>query len=218
MEYQDTVLDIKSVRLGDYQTNCYALRSAGELFIVDPGDEFDKILELIDGESVRGIILTHWHMDHVGMAARLKEYSGAKVYASFIDAPEIQSGRLNESLGKVVDACEVDVFLQEGDIVKVGDISFDIILTPGHTTGSMCLFASGEQGGKGSSCSSLLISGDTLFCSTIGRVDMIGGSMEDMRNSLAKLSALPDDTLVLPGHEGPTSIGQERNRVFAQYL
>ena len=218
MENYRTVLDVTSVRLGDYQTNCYALRSAGALFIVDPGDEFDKILTLINGDKVNGIILTHWHMDHVGMAARLKEHTKAKVYASFIDGPEIQSGRLNELIGKAVDECEVDVFLHEGDIVKVGDISFDIILTPGHTAGSMSLFASSEQCEKDNDCSSLLISGDTLFCSTIGRVDMIGGSMEDMKNSLVKLSKLPDNTLVLPGHERPTSIGQERSRVFLQYL
>ena len=95
-------------------------------------------------------------------------------------------------------------------------MAWKVVLTPGHTKGSMCLFIDPRFGNHPEG-SPVLVSGDTLFCASIGRTDFEGGSMDDMRASLKRLAVLPDETLVLPGHNDLTTIGAERRRVFAQF-
>ena len=102
------------------------------------------------------------------------------------------------------------------DILKIGDMPWKVILTPGHTEGGICLFID-PRFGTNPEGAPVLISGDTLFCGSIGRTDFQGGDMNAMRRSLKRLAVLPDETVVLPGHNSTTKIGNERKRVFAYY-
>ena len=106
--------------------------------------------------------------------------------------------------------------LQDGAALHYGGRMLRCVLTPGHTPGSMCLFLD-PRFGSDAAGAPLLISGDTLFCGSIGRTDFAGGSMDDMRHSLKKLATLPDNTIVLPGHNDLTTIAAERERTFAYY-
>ena len=135
--------------------------------------------------------------------------------ASAVDAPQVENPGEND-FGMTSNACPVDRTVANGDVVEVGDMKWKVIETPGHTKGSICLFNIPQFGNHPGGLP-VLISGDTLFAGTIGRTDFEGGSMEEMRVSLKKLAALPDDTAVLPGHNNLTTIGAERRRVFALY-
>ena len=106
--------------------------------------------------------------------------------------------------------------MKDGDKVQVGGMEWKVIATPGHTKGGICLYLDPECTGN-PAAAPVLVSGDTLFCGTVGRTDFIGGSMDDMRRSLKRLAQLPDDTVVLPGHNALTTIGAERGRVFKLY-
>ena len=108
------------------------------------------------------------------------------------------------------------VTVKDGDKVQVGGMEWKVIATPGHTKGGICLYLDPECTGN-PAAAPVLVSGDTLFCGTVGRTDFIGGSMDDMRRSLKRLAQLPDDTVVLPGHNALTTIGAERGRVFKLY-
>ena len=148
-------------------------------------------------------------------AAELREATGAPVIASAIDAPLIEEP-CDEDLSTRGVPCPVDRTVAHGDVVEVGNMKWKVIATPGHTPGSICLFDIPQFGNHPKGLP-VLLSGDTLFAGTIGRTDFKGGSMADMRASLKKLAALPDDTAVLPGHNNLTTIGAERRRVFALY-
>ena len=137
------------------------------------------------------------------------------VIASAIDAPLIEEP-CDEDLSTRGVPCPVDRTVAHGDVVEVGNMKWKVIATPGHTPGSICLFDIPQFGNHPKGLP-VLLSGDTLFAGTIGRTDFKGGSMADMRASLKKLAALPDDTAVLPGHNNLTTIGAERRRVFALY-
>ena len=113
-------------------------------------------------------------------------------------------------------ACPVDQRVNHGDVVKIGNMPWKVISTPGHTEGSMCLFLDSSLTER-LDAKPVLIAGDTLFFGSIGRTDFSGGSMSAMRKSLKRLAVLPDDTVVLPGHGNLTTIGGERRRVFAFY-
>ena len=164
-------------------------------------------------------VAAHWRYKETGAsrpgAAELREATGAPVIASAVDAPLIEEPR-DEDLSTRGVPCPVDRTVAHGDVVEVGNMKWKVIATPGHTPGSICLFDIPQFGNHPKGLP-VLISGDTLFAGTVGRTDFAGGSMADMRASLKKLAALPDDTAVLPGHNNLTTIGAERRRVFALY-
>ncbi|MGN0301910.1 MAG: MBL fold metallo-hydrolase [Anaerotardibacter sp.] len=201
--------------LGPVMTNCFVLTDGESTIVVDPSADADKIIAMLQGKKLDAIFVTHHHHDHVGALKELKDKTGAKVYASEIDAPIIE----NQTPGDAyisADSCPVDVKLRDKDKVRVGSMVWKVISTPGHTPGSICFFLDSEQTNHPEK-PHLLVSGDTLFCGTIGRTDFEGGSLKDMRASLKKLSQLPGDTLVLPGHNSLTTIQDEQRRVFAYY-
>lgn len=178
---------IKTIKVGSLQTNCYVIvdEKTGEAVVIDPGDEAAKILPALEGLKVRHIIVTHGHPDHFGAIDEVKKATGA---------PLLMHGGDEWFLVP-------DLVLKEGDEIKFGELSLKVLHTPGHSPGGICLYREGH-----------LFSGDTLFAEAHGRVDIPGASAAAMRESLQRLSRLPDDTIVYPGHDETTTIRQEKER------
>lgn len=182
-----------------YMTNCYIIEDeeTKETMIVDPGAEAYKIIEMVRiiGGNVKYIVLTHCHTDHICAVPEVKQELGGAVLIHRDDAnglknPEIS---LTNMLGEKPNlTLEADSRLDDGDIIHVGNLSFRIIHTPGHTKGGICLYCEQEK---------LLLSGDTLFRGTWGRTDVpTGDAKKIMQSIMNKLLILPEDTIVYPGH------------------
>lgn len=213
-EVQGLCVDVSYLVLGALENNTYIISDGEGVMVVDPSCEVDRILLALEGKVPDVIVLTHHHYDHMGAAAVLREATGAKVIASDADAPFVETPK--SDFMKTADPCPVDLRVNNGDVVKLGNMEWKVISTPGHTPGSMCLFLIPQFGNHPQGLP-VLITGDTLFAGTVGRTDFEGGSMEQMRASVKKLAYLPDDVAVLPGHNSLTTIGAERKRVFARF-
>ena len=202
--------DIKIGRmmLGAVQTNCYFIYREGTNRVVffDPADSGSYIYEQLKnrGFEVGAIYLTHAHFDHIWGCNELKDLSGAKVYAYEDERKLCEDSTANVSAqaGRPY-TVRVDEYLRDGQVCTEGDISFRVIHTPGHSEGGVCYELPEER---------ILFSGDTLFQGSYGRTDGPDGDYEEILRSLAKLfTELPGNTSVLPGHEGETTIEEERN-------
>jgi len=194
--------------VGPLQCNCSVIgdEATREAMVIDPGDDIQDILALIakHGLTVKQIVITHAHIDHVGGAMKLRAATGAPILLNQNDYAllkmlDVQASWIGmPSPGKV----EIDQSIGQADQVKAGPLVADVIHTPGHTEGSVCLYFPAEK---------KLIAGDTLFAGSIGRTDLPGGSFEKILRSLhQKVLALPDDTVVVPGHGPLTLIAEER--------
>jgi hydroxyacylglutathione hydrolase len=205
------------IPVGILQCNCSIIGDPRtlECIVVDPGDEVERILGLLGRYklTVRAIVSTHAHIDHVGGLAKLYQYTGAPVMMHSDDLPlyrgmEMQAAYLGMRPPEIV---EVHQLLKEGDALHWGDFLAKVMHTPGHTPGSVSLFLP-IDGGNTTLSHPQLFSGDTLFAGSIGRTDLWGGSFDDLINSLKdKVMQLPDNTIVHPGHGASTTIGQERD-------
>ena len=213
---KNTCLDVRYRAIGDLATNVYIIRDGSTTIVVDPADHADFIIQALGGDKLDAIFLTHHHIDHIGAACDLRDKTGAKVYASVLDSPIIDGRQPHPNNFGSVKPCPVDFEIsKEGDI-SIGTLKFKALFTPGHSEGSMCLFADARDYGDGEQ-SNVLISGDLLFCGSIGRTDFNGGDMGKMISSLEKIFQLPDNTVVLTGHNAITTIGLERDRVYRHY-
>ena len=196
------------LRVGPLQCNCSVIgdETSHEAMVIDPGDDVQEVLDLIRKHhlQVKQIVITHAHIDHVGGAMKLRTATGAPIllnqndYAllKMLDAQAAWIGM--PSPGKV----DIDRSVTTGETVSAGSLTADILHTPGHTEGSICLYFAADK---------KLIAGDTLFAGSIGRTDLPGGSMQKILHSLHHtVLALPDETLVVPGHGPVTTIGEER--------
>ena len=203
--------------LGWMSNNTFIISDGQATMVVDPSCNAPAILEALGNRKLDAIVLTHHHFDHVGAAAALRAQTGAKVIASTVDAPFVSGGQKFPGRWPKFEACPVDETVEEGSEVCLGSMRWRVIDTPGHTPGSICLYLDAAHCGASdaeANAKPLLIAGDTLFFASTGRTDLPGGSMDDMMDSLRKLSPLPDETLVLTGHNALTSIGGERKRLF----
>lgn len=189
-------------------TNCYIVEDeeSKETMVIDPGGEAEKIIDMLDTlgiDKLKYIYLTHCHGDHFGAILEVKAKKGGKVLIHRDDAeglynPEIS---LTYYIGMADIELEADSRVDEGDIIHLGNLEFKVIHTPGHTKGGTCLYCK-EEG--------LLFSGDTLFKGTWGRTDLPTSSFPDIIESITqKLTILPDDTIVYPGHGRMTTIREE---------
>jgi glyoxylase-like metal-dependent hydrolase (beta-lactamase superfamily II) len=194
--------------VGPLQCNCSIIgdQTTHEAMVIDPGDEIDEVLAILQKHSlqVQQIVITHAHIDHVGGAMKLRAATGAPILLNQNDYPllkmlDVQAAWLGmKSPAKV----EIDHTIGQADTVKAGSLEGQVIHTPGHTEGSICIYFPMQQ---------KLIAGDTLFAGSIGRTDLPGGSFEKILSSLHNhVLALPDDTVVVPGHGPNTTIGEER--------
>jgi glyoxylase-like metal-dependent hydrolase (beta-lactamase superfamily II) len=205
-----------TIPVGMLQCNCSIIGDpvTREALVIDPGDEVNRILELLGRHrlTVKAIVSTHAHIDHVGGLSKLHQYTGAPVLMHRDDLPLYQAMDMQaEFLGVVTpEITDVDQLLKEGDTLSWGSFQAQVIHTPGHTPGSVCLYLP-KDGGKIVLPTPQLFAGDTLFAGSIGRTDLWGGSTEQMMDSLRmKVMALPDETAVYPGHGPMTLIGEER--------
>jgi hydroxyacylglutathione hydrolase len=209
--------------VGWLQCNCSILGDpeTREALVLDPGDDVDRVLEILTRHSltVRAIVSTHAHIDHVGGLQRLHSVTGAPVLMHGDDLDLYRHLDMQAAwLGVRPPAtARIDQVLKEGDTLRWGRFAASVLHTPGHTPGSVSLYLpadageliarpviSGADEGK-------LFAGDTLFAGSIGRTDLWGGSMPQILRSIhEKLLVLPDRTLVYPGHGAITTIGEER--------
>lgn len=193
-------MNLITLTLGEYQTNCYLVADeAGNAAVIDPGYTPERVLEAArsHGLTIRAILLTHGHFDHVGGVKALAEAARCPVW---LDENEL-------ALPQTLTAGPLyytDAYT-DGGAVRVGDLCFTVIETPGHTPGSVCL-----------RCGGTLFAGDTLFSGSCGRVDLPGGDPRQMMASLRTLARIPEDLAVLPGHGPATSLNCER--AFNPYL
>jgi len=195
--------------VGALQCNCSILgdETSREAIVVDPGDDIPRIVALLVKHrlTVQQILITHAHIDHIAGAARLKQITGAPILYNPRDLPlvkmmEQQAGWLGVATPEVH---APDDTLEDGRVIAMTGVSGNILHTPGHTQGSVCLYLPAEH---------LLLAGDTLFAGSVGRTDLPGGDSEMLIRSIHdKLLVLPDDTIVVPGHGSTTTIGEERD-------
>lgn len=200
---------LKKVIVGELEVNCYFVGDKDELIVIDPGSDSDKILGIIKANNftVKYIVLTHCHYDHIGAVYDLKEKLGAEI----VVCEKEKNNYLNTAVNLAGHFCAgaiiapPDICVKEGDVIKSGEFEFKVIETPGHTSGGMCLYIDGH-----------LFSGDTLFKLSIGRCDFPTGDMKTLLSSVKnKLFVLPEETKVYPGHSEQTTIGYEiKNNMF----
>lgn len=194
--------------VGPLQCNCSVVgdEQTKEAMVIDPGDEVEAVLVIVrrHGLTVKQIVITHAHIDHIGGAAKLKRVTGAPVLLNMNDQALLKMLDVQATwLGmQPPEKTTIDSSLTTGDQVRAGNLVGEVLHTPGHTEGSICLYFPSE--GK-------LIAGDTLFAGSIGRTDLPGGSYKKIMESLhGPVLALPDETIVVPGHGPLTTIAVER--------
>ena len=194
--------------VGPLRCNCTILANTAtrEAIVIDPGDEITSILARLARHqlTLRQIIVTHAHIDHIGGAAQLKRVTGAPVLFHQADLPlqammEMQAGWLGIATPEQV---SLDQSAEDGLITGIPGLEAEVIHTPGHTPGSICLHFPKQE---------LLLAGDTLFAGTVGRTDLPGGNTQQLLRSLhTRLLPLPESTLVVPGHGEETVLGEEK--------
>ncbi|OFI05242.1 putative metallo-hydrolase [Clostridium acetireducens DSM 10703] len=191
-------MEIKVLPVGAYEANCYILldENTKEAAVIDPGDSGKFIIDTIKDLKckVKYIILTHGHLDHTGAVDDLKKEFNAPVCINEKD--EKLASKSSFIFGEI----KSDKYIKEGDILEIGNIKLKCIETPGHTPGGMSFLVD-----------NIVFTGDTLFFCSIGRTDFEGGDYSTIINSIkTKLTVLPDDTIVLPGHGPKSSIKNEK--------
>jgi glyoxylase-like metal-dependent hydrolase (beta-lactamase superfamily II) len=200
---------VRGIVVGAFQENCWVIgnRRTGEAVCVDPGDEPGEILAMARemGVRIKLIANSHGHIDHVLGVAGIREATGARflLHPGDADLVRTTSESAKRWMGaEIPNPPPPDQVLADGDDIDVDGLKLTVIHTPGHTPGSVCFYVNG-----------VLFAGDTLFAGSIGRTDLPGGDYDqEMGSIVERLLALPDDTIVLPGHMDQTTVGQERQR------
>jgi len=196
------------IPVGPLQCNCSIIgdEQSREAMVIDPGDDVEQVLALVErhGLTVKQIVVTHAHIDHVGGAMKLKRATGAPILLNERDSALLKMLPVQAAWIGVRPPGHVDIDapLRDANVVRAGTLAASVMHTPGHTQGSVCLYLAAEK---------LLLAGDTLFAGSIGRTDLPGGNFDQIMTSLHdRVLALPDETIVVPGHGPKTTIGDER--------
>ena len=195
---------------GPLRVNSYFLvNDNGEAVIIDSGENYKKIKQTEQDLNVKikAVLLTHAHFDHAGNVKKLQD-DGVKIYISKQDAPKLlNEDNLSSDFGRRFDYCKADFTFDDQDELDVCGIKIKVMLTPGHTDGSVCFMVD-----------KAIFTGDTLFDGSVGRTDFISGNRQDMINSIKKLFALDGDYSIYPGHDTFTTLDYQRKyNIFAEY-
>jgi hydroxyacylglutathione hydrolase len=197
-------MDVRGFTVGPLQENCWIVRGDGDrALVVDPGDEAPRLIAATDELTVEAILLTHTHFDHVGAVAALARHTGAPVYCPEIEVRVLQdiNAYVFPGFGPY-EPYDPEETVQGAERLTLAGVDIDVIFTPGHSPGHVSYSIPDEQ---------VLLDGDVLFEGSIGRTDLPGGDYRTLLDSIATLlNTLPDDTRVLPGHMGETTLGRER--------
>ncbi len=196
------MMKIQNFFPGSWGSNCYLLTANGHAAIIDPSADATTLIQAVKNADcdLDFILLTHGHFDHILSVDALRKLSGAPLYIHEEDAPMLTDAHKNAFYTFFrVDRtyAPADKLLHEGDLLMLGGETLRILHTPGHSPGSVCVDCNGE----------FLITGDTLFANNYGRYDLWGGSPVILRESLARLGTLPEDTIIYPGHGAPETLG-----------
>ncbi len=198
-------MKIQSAPLGSMSANFYLVtdEDAGELFVIDPGDCPDIAISLINSSNatLKYMVLTHAHVDHIGALDELKKLYDVPVVICREDAPALNDGNLNlcTAFGMASPRQKADILVKDGDFLPFGKNQIKFIHTPGHTKGSMCI-----------KYENVLFSGDTIFNLSVGRCDFPGGSFEEITQSIKnKIYTLDKSTIIYPGHGESTTVEYE---------
>jgi hydroxyacylglutathione hydrolase len=201
-------VDVRAFTVGPFQENTFVLRRDGadHAVVVDPGDEAEQLIGAIEnlGVTVDAILVTHTDVDHVGAVAPLAKATGAPVYC-----PKLEVSRLADIMGHIpvpglgpYEGYDADETVEGGEQLQLAGMRIEVVATPGHTEGHVT-YAFPEEG--------VIASGDVLFQGSVGRTDRPNGDHQTLLNSIATLlERYPDETLVLPGHMGTTTLGREK--------
>ena len=193
-------MEITLLTVGAYQTNCYIVTADDKsAVVIDPGAEADKIINKAKelGAKVKYILLTHGHFDHIGAADAVKRaFPESRIVVMKADEDICRNAAL---VGGDNVTADPDMLVEDGDIIKVAELSFKYMATPGHTKGSAIII-----------CEDKIFSGDTIMSRTCGRTDLFGGSTKDIRSSLKKIGVLSGDYDIYPGHGPETNMAVER--------
>ena len=200
-------IEIKSMTLGMVATNCYLIinKETKEALLIDPADNALRIRNVIEENvcTLKAILLTHGHFDHIMALNELKKRYNVPVYAHEEEEDVLKQSSLNMSgmIGQIY-TTQADIYVKDGEHLKLAGLDIIVLHTPGHTKGGVCYYLPEEK---------VLMSGDTLFHCSIGRTDFPTGSMSQLVRSVKEqLFVLPDDVQVYPGHDSVTSIGYEK--------
>jgi glyoxylase-like metal-dependent hydrolase (beta-lactamase superfamily II) len=202
-------MKVERIIAGPLQSNCYIVYDEKTLdaMVVDPGDEPEKIIGVLDKKKLRVgyIVCTHGHFDHVGAVSRVKDRTGAKVVINKDDI-DIYSKAKDQAAfwGYDMDSpINPDMFVGEDDELSLGGLKFKVMLTPGHSPGGICLYGEG-----------IVLTGDTVFAGSVGRTDLFGGSMEELKKSFTEIMSLPPGTKIFPGHGEWSTVQEEKEHNF----
>ena len=192
---------------GALMSNCYAIVSENECFVVDPGADADEISTVLEESKLipKGILLTHGHFDHAMNITPLSKKYNIPIYVHEKDADMLGSGEKNAyemCYGKSINLGCADIMLKDNDEIALGNEKIKVLHTPGHSPGSVCFLA-----GDG------LVSGDTIFATSVGRWDLYGGDLEALKLSILRLTRLAPDLTVYSGHGQPSRLGNALERV-----
>ncbi len=200
------ILHIDTINVGPLMVNSYLVmcENTKEATVIDPGEDEDKIKRKIGGRGakVKYILLTHGHVDHIGAVAEIQQATGAEICIHRDDVALVENAGIQASFFnlRVPAPFKINQYIKDGDELQVGELTFCVMETPGHSPGGVCYL-----------CQDHLFAGDTLFQQSIGRTDFPGGSHQQLLNSISKkLLILPDRTKVYPGHGPATTIGNEK--------
>jgi hydroxyacylglutathione hydrolase len=196
-------MDVRCFTVGPLQENCWIVRREERALVIDPGDEGDRLVAAVDGLTVEAILLTHTHFDHVGAVAQLARHTGAPVYCPKLEVPILQDINAYVFPGYgPFEPYDPEETVEGGERLSLAGLDIDVLFTPGHSPGHVSYSIPDQQ---------VLLDGDVLFRGSIGRFDLPGGNGETLLESIAMLlNTLPDETRVLPGHMGATTLGAER--------
>lgn len=196
---------LQKIDAGIYGVNCYILADDKNMMaaVIDPGGDADKISAIIEENdlTLKYIILTHGHADHIAAVIELKNKYKSEIIIHAMDSELIKDSSLNYSVQMGMDAVgfEADILIHDNDKIEIGEIVLNVVHTPGHTKGSICL-----------TTDDIMFTGDTLFAGSMGRTDLHGGSEDQMKKSLRKLKNLENDYTILPGHGPASKLSKEK--------